>query len=106
MHIQAENGDYPPNGLSSTVLSLPDWIKAGLSGDEYICEEKGATFSRDNMPDTCPDLTNHSSYLADVLRANPELYDQLKESVAKLQTLPPHGLKWRNFRLSCHSTLR
>lgn len=36
---------YPPNELSSTVLGLPDWIKAGLSGAEYICEEKGATFS-------------------------------------------------------------
>ena len=30
------------------------------------------------MPETCPDLSNHSSYLADVLRANPALYDQLK----------------------------
>ena len=36
---------YPPNELSSTVLGLPEWIKAGLSGAEYICEEKGATFS-------------------------------------------------------------
>ena len=84
LYFQTESGDYPPNGLSSTVLGLPDWIKAGLSGDEYICAEKGATFSRDNMPDTCPDLTNHSSYLADVLRANPELYDQLKKSVMNI----------------------
>ena len=36
---------YPPNELSSTVLGLPEWIKAGLSGAEYICAEKGATFS-------------------------------------------------------------
>jgi len=69
--------DYPPSALSSTVLSLPEWIKAGLSGDEYICAEKGALFSGVNPPEACPDLTNHSSYFADVLRANPALYAQL-----------------------------
>jgi len=75
---------YPPNELSSTVLGLPDWIKAGLSGAEYICEEKGATFSAENMPSECPDLSNHSSYFAEVMRANPELYAQLKDKTTSL----------------------
>ena len=33
---------------------------------------------RENMPPEMVDISNHSSYFAEVLRANPELYAQLK----------------------------
>ena len=36
------------------------------------------------MPAECPDLSNHSSYFAEVMRANPELYAQLKDKTTSL----------------------
>jgi len=75
---------YPPKALAPSVQDLPDWIKLGCGDAEYICAEKGATFSRDAMPAEMIDLSNHSSYFADVLKANPELYTQLKDKCTSL----------------------
>jgi creatine kinase len=59
---------------------LEDWIQAGLGDAPYNCEEKGATFCADGVtPAKMPDLSKHSSYMAEVLRKNPQLYDLLKD---------------------------
>jgi len=51
----------PPSGLSASVQKLPEWIQKGCGDKEYICEEKGATFSADSPPADCPDLSKHNS---------------------------------------------
>jgi len=70
---------YPPNGLSPVVENCPDWIKKGCGNEEYICEEKGATFPGDVCPDTLPDLSKHNNFLTDFLKANPDVYTKLKD---------------------------
>lgn len=35
------------------------WIQAGCGDKEYYCEEKGATFLAENLPDKLPDLSEH-----------------------------------------------
>merc|ERR1712149_165550 len=42
------SADYPPCGLSAGVRALPQWIQLGCGSSEYICAERGATFSADN----------------------------------------------------------
>lgn len=75
---------YPPAGLSATVEGLPDWIKKGCGNDEYICEEKGATFPGDKCPDEMPDLSAHNNIMAEVLRENPDLYKKYKDEKTAL----------------------
>jgi len=89
------SADYPPNGLSESVKKLPEWIQKGCGNDEYFCEEKGATFlgAADKMPDELPDLSNHSSFFADVMKANPDLYKKLKDKKTKLGCTLGHCIK-------------
>ena len=54
--------DYPPSGLAESVKRLPEWIQKGCGNTEYICEEKNATFSGENMPAECPDLSKAIVY--------------------------------------------
>merc|ERR1711931_567110 len=68
--------DYPPTGLA-----------------EYVCKEKEATFLGGNMPDKLPDLSNHSSFFAEVMKANPGLYDKLKTKNTKLGVTFGHCIK-------------
>merc|ERR1711953_514053 len=70
--------DYPPTGLAESVRALPEWIQLGCGDAEYLCAEKNATFLGSNMPDKMPDLSNHSSFFAEVMKENPGLYDKLK----------------------------
>ncbi|KAF4719000.1 Creatine kinase S-type, mitochondrial, partial [Perkinsus olseni] len=74
---------YPPSGLAPTVDHLPEWIKLGLGDKEYMCDEKKATFDADNLPEKLPDLSKHSSYMAELMCEKPELYDQLKGKTTK-----------------------
>merc|ERR1711937_911538 len=76
--------DYPPTGLAESVRALPEWIQLGCGDAEYVCAEKNATFLGGNMPDKLPDLSNHSSFFAEVMRENPGLYDKLKTKNTKL----------------------
>jgi creatine kinase len=85
--------DYPPNGLSASVRELPEWIQKGCGNEEYVCEEKGATFLGGKMPDELPDLSNHTSFLADVLKANPTAYKDLKDKKTKLGVTLGHCIK-------------
>jgi len=85
--------DYPPNGLSESVKKLPEWIQKGCGNEEYHCEEKGATFLGGNMPEECPDLSNHTSFFADAMRANPDLYKKLKDKKTKLGVTLGHCIK-------------
>merc|ERR1712235_209737 len=89
------SADYPPNGLSESVKKLPEWIQKGCGNDEYFCEEKGATFlgAADKMPDELPDLSNHSSFFADAIRANPGVYKKLKDKKTKLGCTLGHCIK-------------
>jgi len=75
---------YPPTGLSSGVKKLPEWIQLGCGGNEYICPEKGATFPGTDCPPELPDLSNHSSFMAEAFRENPGLYASLKDKKTKL----------------------
>ena len=54
----------------------------GCGADEYICEEKGATFSGTNMPAECPDLKDHNSFFSENM--TPDLYNKLKDKKTKL----------------------
>lgn len=85
--------DYPPTGLAASIKVLPEWIQKGCGNDEYFCEEKGATFLGDKMPEECPDLSKHNSYFADVLKANPGLYKELKDKKTKLGVTLGHCIK-------------
>ena len=48
---------YPPCGLSAGVKKLPQWIQLGCGNSEYVCAEKGATFTAENQPAQLPDLS-------------------------------------------------
>merc|ERR1712003_398825 len=85
--------DYPPNGLPKSIQALPEWIQKGCGDKEYYCEEKNATFLGGNMPDKLPDLSNHSSFFAEVMRENPGLYDKLKTKNTKLGVTFGHCIK-------------
>ena len=51
------SASYPPMGLSPGVKQLPQWIQLGCGSSEYVCAEKGATFTAANQPDDLPDLS-------------------------------------------------
>lgn len=69
---------YPPDGIAESLKDLPEWIKLGCGNDEYICEEKGATFPGDKCPDQLPDLSKHGNLCANALREHPEIYEKYK----------------------------
>merc|ERR1712072_251917 len=70
--------DYPPEGLAESVRKLPEWIQVGCGDKPYFCPEKGATFAPDGIPpEKMPDLSNHSSFMAEGLTE--EIYDKLKK---------------------------
>jgi len=71
--------DYPPTGLAASVKALPEWIQLGCGDKEYMCPERGATFPGDECPAELPDLKEHNSVMADILKKKPELYAQLKD---------------------------
>jgi len=85
--------DYPPTGLSESVRALPEWIQLGCGDDEYVCKEKNATFVAANMPANLPDISKHSSYFAEVMRANPGLYEKLRGKQTKLGVNLGHCIK-------------
>jgi len=77
-------------GLSDVVKDAPDWIKAGCGDEEYIFDGKRpdgstvkANFPADAAPDKLPSLDGYTNFLSDVLRENPEIYDNLKNKKTK-----------------------
>jgi len=87
------SGPYPPTGLHKGVAALPEWIQLGCGDKEYICPEKGANFSAENLPDELPDLADHNNFLTDVLKENPGLYAELKGRTTKLGVNLGHCIK-------------
>jgi creatine kinase len=85
--------DYPPTGLHSGVKKLPQWIQLGCGDVEYICAEKGATFSSTNLPDELPDLSEHQSFCTDVIKQNPGVYAKYKDMKTKLDVNIGHCIK-------------
>jgi creatine kinase len=72
--------EYPPTGLSEGVRKLPEWIQLGCGDVPYNCPEKNSTFATDNQtPAEMPDLSEHTSFMAETLKNNPELYEALKD---------------------------
>ena len=61
-----------------------DWIQSGCENDEYYCLEKNASFIGSYMPDTMPDLSQHSSFFADAM--NMDLYAKLKDRTTSQPT--------------------
>merc|ERR1712131_573458 len=92
-HFLLTMSDYPPTGLSASVKKLPEWIQKGCGNEEYYCEEKNATFLGEKMPEKLPDLSKHTNFLTDVLKAKPELYEQLKDKKTKLGVTLGHCIK-------------
>ena len=76
---------YPPSGLSASVQKLPEWIQKGCGDKEYICEEKGATFSADSPPADCPDLSKHNSFFSESMNA--DIWNKLKDKKPSLVSL-------------------
>merc|ERR1712188_319656 len=87
----SSESDYPPTGLADSVKKLPEWIQKGCGNDEYVCEEKGATFLGGNMPAECPDLSKHNSFFSENM--TPELYNKLKDKKTKLGVTLGHCIK-------------
>eukprot|EP00756_Hemistasia_phaeocysticola_P004582 Hpha_TRINITY_DN12899_c0_g2::TRINITY_DN12899_c0_g2_i1::g.24229::m.24229/K00933/E2.7.3.2; creatine kinase len=76
--VFAPDEAYPPFGLSSRVAQCEKWVKLGCGDLPYYCTEKGAVFGCDHdCPAEQPNLTEHHSFLAEVLRANPSLWSEL-----------------------------
>jgi creatine kinase len=90
---QAAAADYPPNGLYASVRALPEWIQLGCGDSEYICPEKGATFSAANLPDKLPNLSEHANFLTDAIKADPGVWDRLKGKKTKLGVNLGHCIK-------------
>merc|ERR1711915_854818 len=84
---------YPPTGLSAGVEALPEWIQKGCGATEYICAERGATFSADYPPSKLPDLSEHNSFFAETMRANPGLWEQYKGKKTSLGVGFGHCIK-------------
>ena len=82
---------YPPSGLSASVQKLPEWIQKGCGDKEYICEEKGATFSADSPPADCPDLSKHNSFFSESMNA--DIWNKLKDKKTKLGVTLAHCIK-------------
>merc|ERR1719181_524066 len=80
-------------GLSAGVKKLPEWIQLGCGDKPYICKEKEAVFPVDPVPDELPDLTKHSNCMADLLKANDKLYDEIKGRVTKAGVNLGHCIK-------------
>jgi len=85
--------DYPPEGLQANVLTLPHFIRLGCGSAEYICAEKGATFTAQVMPDKLPNLDNHNNLMTDALKANPDLWDELKNKKTSMGVNLGHCIK-------------
>ena len=85
--------NYPPEGLATSITTLPKWIQDGCGGEEYFNVEKNATFLGDHMPDSLPDLAEHNSFFAEAIKANPALYDDLKDKKTSLGVTLGHCIK-------------
>ena len=85
--------DYPPFALASSIKELPEWIQAGCGDAEYFCEEKNATFIGGNMPDNLPDMSKHNSFFSDAIKAQPNLYSDLKKKTTSLGVTLGHCIK-------------
>merc|ERR1712176_264387 len=93
LETKGKMADYPPNGLPASIKALPEWIQKGCGDKEYYCEEKNATFLAGNMPEKCPDLSNHNNFFAETWGENPGLYDKLKTKNTKLGVTFGHCIK-------------
>jgi len=79
--VEEKSADYV---LSETLKEMPEWIKLGCGDKPYNCPEKNATFAVDGKtPDKMPDLSKHSSFMADVLNKDPKIYENLKNKTTK-----------------------
>jgi creatine kinase len=87
------NESYPPNGLSANVKTLPGWIQAGCGNDEYICPEKGSTYSCKEPLQDLPDLSEHNNLCADALKADLGVYDRLRDRKTSLGVNVAHCIK-------------
>eukprot|EP01065_Artemidia_motanka_P045487 TRINITY_DN66_c0_g1_i1.p2 TRINITY_DN66_c0_g1~~TRINITY_DN66_c0_g1_i1.p2 ORF type:complete len:479 (+),score=219.77 TRINITY_DN66_c0_g1_i1:62-1438(+) len=77
--------DYPPHGLAASIRKLPEWIQLGCGDDTYYCTEKNSTFGCDHRcPEQMPDLSKHSSFMAEFLRAHPDVYHKYKGLTTKM----------------------
>jgi creatine kinase len=85
-------GNYPPNGIAPQIAKLPGWIQVGCGDAAYNCPEKNATFAPDGKcPDTMPDLSKHSNFMAELL--TPEMYANLKDKVTPNGVTLAHCIK-------------
>merc|ERR1719468_466595 len=57
------------------------------------CAEKETTFIAGSMPAKLPDLSNHTSFFADTMRAQPDLFEKLKSKTTKLGVNIGHCIK-------------
>jgi len=85
---------YPPAGLAASVKKLESWIQFGCGDAPYNCPEKNATFAIDGKtPDTMPDLSKHSNFMAEYFREHPETWNRLKGKTTKGGITLAHCIK-------------
>lgn len=83
----SEDKNYPPFNVAAGVKALPAWIQAGCGDQPYYCTETESTFGCDHAcPKKMPDLSQHSSFMAEFLTKNPQVYDQLRERKTSMGT--------------------
>merc|ERR1719183_1810691 len=70
---------------TEAMKKMPDWIRVGCGDAAYYCEEKNATYGgkEATTPATCPDISGHNSFMTDVLKREPGLYEKLAGRVTK-----------------------
>ncbi|KAF4671673.1 Creatine kinase S-type, mitochondrial, partial [Perkinsus chesapeaki] len=74
--IDQRHGGYPPDAKHPTDLDYTKLLDTPIdpSGDDEF-----PGFPHDECPAEMPDLSEHHSVMADVLKANPEIYANLKD---------------------------
>eukprot|EP01065_Artemidia_motanka_P024542 TRINITY_DN29373_c0_g1_i1.p1 TRINITY_DN29373_c0_g1~~TRINITY_DN29373_c0_g1_i1.p1 ORF type:complete len:486 (+),score=137.78 TRINITY_DN29373_c0_g1_i1:78-1460(+) len=78
-HAASHDFGYPPLGVSSVVAGRAFHIRRGCGDSPYYCTEVGATFGCDGeAPAEMPELSEHSSAAAEVLKASPGLWGSLR----------------------------
>jgi creatine kinase len=92
-NADATTGAYPPSGIFHGLKKQPEWITLGCGDAEYNCPEKKATFLGNDMPAECPDLSEHNNFMTDVLKADPSLYNKLKDKKTAMGVTLGHCIK-------------
>lgn len=76
--------DYPPHGLAECCRGLDNKYKLGCGDADYHNEELGMTSNAHVLPDAQPDWSSYDNFITDVFKADPTVWDCLKDKKTSL----------------------